>query len=78
MWMCRLEELANFKDVHGHCNVPIDYESPYYHLGVWVREQRILFARGKEGIASQLDKRRMDDLEQIGFQWEIEEANDAY
>ena len=68
--MCRLEELAEFKEKHGDCNVPIDYMSPYYNLGLWVREQRILFARLQEGIPSQLDKRRIATLDQIGFMWE--------
>ncbi len=70
--MCRLEELAAFKSLHGHCNVPIDYESQYYDLGVWVREQRVLFLRNQEGIPSHLDKRRIDDLEQLGFAWNNE------
>ncbi len=69
-WLCRLEELAAFKDLHGHCDVPIDYNSPYYDLGLWVREQHILYIRGKGGIQSQLDERRIGDLEQIGFTWD--------
>ena len=71
VWKCRLEELAEFKQKEGHCDVPIDYTSPYYALGLWVREQRILFLRRNEGIPSQLDQRRVDDLEQIGFVWDI-------
>jgi Helicase associated domain. len=71
MWKCRLKELASFKDFHGHCNVPIDYASSYYDLGVWAREQRILYLRLKEGTPSQLNKSRADDLEQIGFSWSI-------
>jgi len=78
MWMCRLEELAEFKDLHGHCIVPVDYKSHYYDLGLWVREQRILYFRHKQGNPSQLDKRRIDDLEQIGFSWDIATANETY
>eukprot|EP00557_Chaetoceros_sp_GSL56_P012841 CAMPEP_0176482130 /NCGR_PEP_ID=MMETSP0200_2-20121128/3208_1 /TAXON_ID=947934 /ORGANISM="Chaetoceros sp., Strain GSL56" /LENGTH=897 /DNA_ID=CAMNT_0017878419 /DNA_START=78 /DNA_END=2768 /DNA_ORIENTATION=- len=69
MWKCRIKELASFKEIHGHCDVPLDYTSPYYDLGVWAREQRILYTRLKEGISSQLNKSRADDLEQIGFAW---------
>ena len=72
LWMCRLEELAAFKEIHGNCDVPIDYTSPHYDLGLWTREQRILFHRYKEGTPSQLDKRRIDDLEQLGFSWDFE------
>lgn len=76
MWMCRLEELASFKEIHGHCNVPLDYASPHYELGVWTREQRILYMRYKEGAHSQLNKSRADDLEQIGFSWDLETTFD--
>jgi hypothetical protein len=79
MWMCRLKELASFKEVHGHCDVSIDYTSPHYDLGVWAREQRILFQRyNEEGTPSQLDKGRMDDLEQLGFSWDFEFTNEAH
>ena len=75
MWKCRIKELASFKEIHGHCNVPFDYTSPYYDLGVWAREQRILYMRVKEGIPSQLSKSRADDLEQIGFSWSVKTSS---
>ena len=75
--MCRLEELASFKKEFGHFNVSDHYESPYYDLGVWVREQRILNLRNKQGFSSHLDQRRIDDLKQLGFTWEIETPDET-
>eukprot|EP00554_Chaetoceros_debilis_P003230 CAMPEP_0194093434 /NCGR_PEP_ID=MMETSP0149-20130528/50416_1 /TAXON_ID=122233 /ORGANISM="Chaetoceros debilis, Strain MM31A-1" /LENGTH=1031 /DNA_ID=CAMNT_0038778749 /DNA_START=147 /DNA_END=3242 /DNA_ORIENTATION=+ len=77
IWMCRLEELASFKKEFGHFNVSDHYESPYYDLGVWVREQRILNLRNKQGFSSHLDQRRIDDLKQLGFTWEIETPDET-
>ena len=69
MWRCRVEELQQFKHEHGHCNVIVDYASKYYDLSLWVNEQRILYQRAKEGIDSQLDSKRIKDLEKLGFMW---------
>ena len=74
MWKCRLEELQEFKDQHGHCNVVLDYTSRHYDLALWVKEQRILYARAKEGILSQLDGKRIRDLEKLGFSWSKESS----
>jgi len=72
MWTCRVEELQRFKEEHGHCNVILDYTSKYYDLSLWVNEQRILYQRAKEGIGSQLDGKRIKDLEKLGFLWNEE------
>ena len=69
MWKCRLEDLHEFKEQYGHCDVTLDYTSNFYDLGLWVNEQRILYQRAKEGIKSQLDGKRIKDLEKIGFLW---------
>ena len=65
-----MKELQEFKEQHGHCNVELDYTSPHYELALWAIEQRILYQREKEGISSQLDSRRIKDLEKVGFQWQ--------
>ena len=59
-----------FKLQNGHCNVPLDYTSEYYDLALWVNEQRILYQRSKECIPSQLDEKRIQELEEIGFLWQ--------
>lgn len=72
MWKCRLEELEEFKEQNGDCNVVLDYTSPHYDLALWVNEQRILYQCAKEGVPSQLDNKRIKDLQKLGFLWTIE------
>lgn len=72
MWKCRIEELIEFKKKFGHCNVALDYTSDYYDLALWTNEQRILYQRAQEGVPSQLDAKRITDLEQLGFSWQDE------
>ena len=53
----------------GHCNVPATYRhSP---LGTWVGKQREEYKKLKDKKSSQLDKYRIDKLNEIGFQWTI-------
>jgi hypothetical protein len=47
-WNERLSELANYRDIHGHCNVPTNY-SQNKSLGTWVSNQRIKYKwRGQD------------------------------
>jgi len=53
-----------------HCNVPATYRhSP---LGTWVGKQREEFKKLKEKKSSQLDKYRIDKLNEINFQWTLQ------
>ena len=56
------EELRNFKERAGHCNVP----QKYYHnpkLGRWVSHQR--------GKRLKMSKERASKLDSIGFTWVV-------
>lgn len=54
----------------GHSNVPATYRhSP---LGTWVGKQREEYKKLKAKKASQLDQSRIDRLNEIGFQWSIQ------
>jgi hypothetical protein len=56
----KCSRLMNFKDIHGHTNVPADYkEDP--DLGKWVSRQRELFHKGL------LPHERVSILSQVGF-----------
>ena len=60
-WEERLEQLEEYKAVHGHCRVPYKYnENP--SLGYWANNQRHSFKSGK------LSDERIADLNAIGFQ----------
>jgi hypothetical protein len=41
-WEDRLSELADYRKIHGHCNVPNKY-SENIKLGTWVANQRIQY-----------------------------------
>eukprot|EP00978_Attheya_sp_CCMP212_P047828 scaffold436057_cov43-Attheya_sp.AAC.1 len=68
-WESRLEELMEFKKKHGHTNV-IQSSGP---LGRWVEKQRSQYKLLKKGKASAMSLKRREDLEAIGFQFEVHE-----
>jgi hypothetical protein len=59
-WDERFNQLSAYKEEFGHTNVPQSYES-MPGLGRWVNRQRT--AKAKD----ELDSRRMEKLESIGF-----------
>jgi hypothetical protein len=65
----RLCELAEYRHIHGHCNVPMGY-SKNSKLGRWVSMQRRnywLYMEGKRSAAMTIF--RVQELERIGFEW---------
>ena len=67
-WEGLFRRLALFRQAHGHCKVPDDWQ-PDPELAVWVTEQRRLWQRDK------LDGRRQRRLEEVGFVWDPEAAH---
>lgn len=69
-WMERLEELKQFKEENGHCNVPSQYpENP--QLATWIKCQRRQYKLLKEGKPYNITPQRIDELNRLGFTWEI-------
>ena len=63
-WEEKFTELQDFKDRHGHCNVPAAYtENP--ELGIWVSRQR------KLRKTNRLSSDRINQLDTLGFQWDL-------
>ena len=58
------QELKEFKEEHGHCNVPSKHLGG---LGKWVDTQR----RGGEEGSQRLDAGLIQKLEELGFRWEM-------
>ena len=58
-WATRLVEIEQYKDEHGHCNVPVGQGQ----LRRWVSKQRYFYKRGE------LSQDRIERLESIGFTW---------
>lgn len=75
-WNQRFQDLKDFKDEFGHCNVPSRYE-PNPELGIWVGTQRTqyrLYLNAKETgdnslAAASMSDERVQQLEELGFVW---------
>jgi hypothetical protein len=63
-WMNRYNELVEFRNKTGHCNVPCKYEANKV-LGYWVSTQRYSFKKGR------LSKECIAKLNKIGFAWSV-------
>jgi hypothetical protein len=64
----RLRELAVYRKIHGHCNVPYNCRENT-KLATWVSEQRIQYKMHREGKRSQMTLSRIQGLESLGFEW---------
>jgi hypothetical protein len=69
-WQERLEELKAFRKTQRHCNVPTGYIENI-PLVNWVKCQRRQYLFLKEGRKSNMTTQRIDDLESIGFEWQL-------
>jgi hypothetical protein len=69
-WGDRLEELRQFKEEFSHCNVPSNYsENP--RLATWIKCQRRQYKLYTEGKPSNMTPQRVNELEKLGFEWEL-------
>eukprot|EP00980_Cylindrotheca_fusiformis_P009653 scaffold2134_cov93-Cylindrotheca_fusiformis.AAC.15 len=68
-WDLKFDELKNFREKEGHCNVPHTYpENP--PLARWVKRQRYQYKLKMEGKPSTMTDRRMNALGKLGFVWD--------
>ena len=65
----RIEELIAYKQVHGNTNIPKVYNQNK-PLGRWVARIRGEYKQFKLGKKSTLTKEMVDQLNDIGFEWE--------
>ncbi len=61
-WDSMFVQLIEFKELHGHCNVPNKYPNNPA-LGTWVYGQRSRYKRKK------ISKEQINKLNEIGFDW---------
>jgi hypothetical protein len=66
-WEDRLTELAEYRKIHGHCNVPKRY-SENIKLGYWVSRQRFQYRLYREGKPSNMTALRIQALKRLGFE----------
>jgi hypothetical protein len=68
-WEDRLSELADYRKIHGHYNVPKNY-SENTKLSTWVGYQRKQDTLYREGNKSYLTTFRIQELERLDFEWD--------
>ena len=68
-WQERLVSLRTYQQEHQHCNVPSPWpEDPL--LSKWVTRAREEYRKYKKGKASKLTEERIQQLDELGFQWD--------
>jgi hypothetical protein len=65
-----LSELADYRKIHGHCNVPRNF-SENSKLGKWAETQRANYMLHLEGKTSSITFSRIQELEFLGFEWNL-------
>lgn len=69
-WCKKYDDLKQFKRREGHCNVPACYIENK-SLGYWVSRQRLQYKYMRQGKISNMTKSRIRALEDIGFEWSV-------
>lgn len=70
VWNKRFHELKDYKSTFGDCMVPKIFPSNPA-LAKWVDQQRTQYKHLQDGRHSYLTKERMEQLEEIGFVWNV-------
>ena len=66
-WEQKYEELCDYRERHGHCNVPASYNENQ-PLAIWVKRQREAhYKRFHHGLKSGMSDERIAALQKIGF-----------
>jgi len=71
-WDDYYERLCQFRDVHGHANVPVNHTDT--SLASFVYQQRNLYRLLKQGKKKTMTPEKIEKLERIGFAWNTNEA----
>ncbi|KAL9182351.1 hypothetical protein ACHAXT_013003 [Thalassiosira profunda] len=72
-WETRLSELAEYRRVHGHTNVPKKCaDNP--PLGYWVNEQRFQYQKMMIGKPSYMTHAKAARMDALGFQWRLRDG----
>ena len=68
-WEDMFKKLVEFQENHGHTRVSANIDR---RLANWVRNQRTAMSRMQRGLPFRcLNKRRIEKLEFVGFQWSV-------
>eukprot|EP00956_Cyclotella_meneghiniana_P002670 scaffold3158_cov47-Cyclotella_meneghiniana.AAC.5 len=72
MWDVRYSELCLYVDKHGSANVPTT-AGAHSKLSKWVGKQREEYKKFVNKQSSQLDRHRIERLNEIGFTWSMQQ-----
>jgi hypothetical protein len=73
-WEERLSELADYRKIYGHCNVP-RRNNEKTKLANWVQTQRSQYKMQQEGKKSFMTLSRIQALESLDFEWVLKERD---
>ena len=68
IWEERLNELKQYRESRGHCNVPANF-AENRQLAIWVKCQRRQYRLFCEGQRSNMTEERIQKLSSLGFVW---------
>lgn len=68
-WHTKFDELVQYKQIHGHCQVPHGY-SVNPTLARWAKRQRYQYKLYQENKPSTMTEERISALENLGFVWD--------
>ena len=74
-WMDHYNQLKEYKETHGDCQVPTHYATNR-QLGRWTHTQRHQRRLQTKGKRSCMTVERINLLDQLGFSWEVRPAFD--
>jgi hypothetical protein len=68
VWMQRVEELIEYRNTNGHCQVPARHK-PNKALGWWVNKVRSQYTGREQGKKNSLTDAHISELDSLGFVW---------
>ena len=68
-WEGHFQKLVEYKELHGHCQVPSNYSVDDVNLGTWATTQRCNYRKYLKGKYSPMSQERIDQLNSVGFDW---------
>lgn len=74
VWWERYDELLEYRNEFGDCNVPSRYKKNH-QLAIWVKRQRRQWRNKIEGKTHCMTEERERALTTIGFVWEMKPGN---
>jgi hypothetical protein len=69
-----LSELADYRKIQGHCNVPNSNSNKNQKLANWVKTQRTQYRFHLEGKTSSMTLSHIQALASLGFEWDCSGA----